>query len=37
MLGSVRWQLTLWHSAVLALLLALFAAGAYAFIVRASH
>jgi heavy metal sensor kinase len=37
MLGSVRWRLTLWHSAVLALLLALFAVGAYAFIVRASR
>ena len=37
MFGSVRWRLTLWHSAVLAVLLALFAAGAYAFIVRASR
>lgn len=37
MLASVRWRLTLWHSAVLAVLLALFAVGAYAFIVRASR
>jgi heavy metal sensor kinase len=37
MLASVRWRLTLWHSAVLAVLLALFAGGAYAFIVRASR
>jgi len=36
MLASVRWRLTLWHSAVLAVLLALFATGAYAFIVRTS-
>ena len=37
MLASVRWRLTLWHSLVLAVLLALFAGGAYAFIVRASR
>lgn len=37
MLASVRARLTLWHSAVLAVLLALFAAGAYAFIARESR
>jgi heavy metal sensor kinase len=37
MLASVRWRLTLWHSAVLAVLLALFSVGAYAFIVRESR
>lgn len=37
MLASVRARLTLWHSLVLAVLLALFAIGAYAFIVRASQ
>lgn len=34
MFASVRARLTLWHTVVLALLLALFAAGAYRFIVR---
>ncbi|HEY0995675.1 MAG TPA: ATP-binding protein [Gemmatimonadaceae bacterium] len=34
MLNSVRARLTLWHTAVLAVLLGLFAAGAYLFVVR---
>lgn len=34
MLDSVRARLTLWHTAVLAVLLGLFAAGAYLFVVR---
>ena len=37
MIASVRARLTLWHTAVLAVLLALFASGAYAFVRYASR
>ncbi len=37
MFTSVRARLTLWHTSVLAVLLTLFAAGAYAFVVRTSR
>jgi heavy metal sensor kinase len=37
MLGSVRSRLTLWHTSVLAVLLALFVTGAYVFVVRTSR
>ena len=37
MLGSVRSRLTLWHTSVLAVLLALFVTGAYIFVVRTSR
>src|SRR4051812_12216306 len=37
MLESVRARLTLWHTAVVAVLVGLFAAGAYAFVAQSSR
>jgi heavy metal sensor kinase len=37
MITSIRARLTLWHTAVLAVLLALFAVGAYAFVLESSR